>query len=748
MDNFDNVPKVKVRKKTLSLFLNNYVNKEFNSILRHMSTISKNVYNTTIYIYNIFYKYKEEIFKHVYDVILLQQNAPTKTTKTIKNIDDVHSLIYKQLDFFYQLHSKKDSVIKCNNDFLYNKIKEKLHNNPLHNNNYNTIKNDIINENKHNLQYSNKYEYEFIIENILKNIYTNNYNRILYYIINKIPINGKIVVFNDNKNKTKKQPQKTDNPQQYHGLITDVMNKQNLFVKKDSIKTYILAMEEYAELSSDQNIITRFIYTHLGDNKDKLPSDIINNIIPKAFNNMSSFYAIKAKGKYVKMCKYIKTGGLFVLPFFVRSFKLIKDSNFVRLTAGKYVANNYIQITGNNNYICLNQDQDTDYKLYCDKKHLTRKTKSDKLSSKHIVVKCKDVDYYINKNNQNIINSYYVNVEIPVNKINGLIKTIEINPLHKGRYYKLNITYDVGLFSDNFIKKPPKLKPKEKKAKKTKKPKTKSIIKPKTNVLDVTTVLSKKQEKELVNSSVSIDLGITNLVAIYDPSDKQIMIKGNYLTSLNCYYNSLIDIYRSLRYKKTKHLDASSNKYKEKIIDRINKECAMKNIPKEEYIEKQYYDLLIKRKNKIENYLNNVVANIYDMYKSKKHIIIGYNHGWKTKVNMGKKMNRKFYNVPYSKLIYKLKEKFGDKLIITEESYTSKCDALMLEPIQKNDIYTGNRESRGLFISGNGMRLNADINGAINIMRKKIKMRKIHGNVFNPIRKQIRTGICKFSERC
>ena len=70
---------------------------------------------------------------------------------------------------------------------------------------------------------------------------------------------------------------------------------------------------------------------------------------------------------------------------------------------------------------------------------------------------------------------------------------------------------------------------------------------------------------------------------------------------------------------------------------------------------------------------------------------------------------------------------------ITEESYTSKCDGLNLERLGKNRNYDGSRVRRGLFKSQKGL-INADLNGAINIMRKVIPLREVNGkNIFNPI---------------
>jgi putative transposase len=148
-----------------------------------------------------------------------------------------------------------------------------------------------------------------------------------------------------------------------------------------------------------------------------------------------------------------------------------------------------------------------------------------------------------------------------------------------------------------------------------------------------------------------------------------------------------------------------------------------------------------------------------DRYKNYGTIIVGYNTGWKKKVNMGKKMNRIFYEIPYTKLIYKLKDKLTEsnqKLEIINESYTSKCDSLALEDVCFHEEYSGKRVKRGLFSSHpkkiysysenkmkkaniKGVLLNADVNGAINIMRKwKEKkgelMTEIKGkNICNPI---------------
>lgn len=94
----------------------------------------------------------------------------------------------------------------------------------------------------------------------------------------------------------------------------------------------------------------------------------------------------------------------------------------------------------------------------------------------------------------------------------------------------------------------------------------------------------------------------------------------------------------------------------------------------------------------------------------------------------------KSYNQFFNKTLSRL-------ISINEESYTSKCDALALEPISKHDSYLGKRIKRGLFQSSVGKLINADVNGALNIMRKVVGdsngvIQRIidSGLLFNPVR--------------
>jgi len=635
-DNNNGIKDDKVIKRTFSIFLKKHY--ELNNIFKFMGNISKNIYNITIYIYNIYRKYKEDIFTDIIKLI---------NDKIIDDEESLYAEIQLQIKYFYDLYSNNNSNIKINNDIIFSAIKEKLNGNYLTHLNFNEIKEYLL---KIKLISNNKYEREFIINSILRSFYLKNYNRTLYEIKNKKPTNIQDVYF-----------------------IDHVKNNGCLFPKKDSIKEQLKNCNFLTEdLQSDQNIVTRFIYRNLGNNYEKLPSDVICNIIKKVFDNFSSYFKLKDKGLKANMCKYLKNGDLFLLPFFVHSFKIITDvnkNNLVRLTVGKYVANNYIGITGDNNLVCLNLNESTEYKKYINPDKMLIANKKRMSKANNFIIDNK----YIEKKNTNIIDSYYVYIRIPEKIKEKKIKLIEVNPLYGGRYFKINFTYDTDLKKYELST---ELKPEE---------------------------------------CISIDLGMKNLMTIYDPSSIQTIIKGNYLISTNAYYNDKLDKLRSK-------------------IDRTS------NVENKEELKNAYYKTGIKRSNKINDHMNKIVKYLSYKYKDKKLIIIGYNLNWKDSVSLGKKTNRKFYSIPYKKLLTKLQDKMLGKVRITEESYTSKCDGLGLELICKKEEYGGKRIKRGLYSSVKGL-INADLNGAINIMRKVVDLKEIKGEkLCNPVVIKILTG--------
>ena len=114
------------------------------------------------------------------------------------------------------------------------------------------------------------------------------------------------------------------------------------------------------------------------------------------------------------------------------------------------------------------------------------------------------------------------------------------------------------------------------------------------------------------------------------------------------------------------------------------------------------------------------------------------------RIKDGKIILQKFTQIPFARLVSYLEYKCelsGIEIVIHEESYTSKCDSLAFEKIGKHENYLGKRKNRGLFQSSVGKLINADVNGALNIMRKVVgdsceSIQRIidRGLLFNPVR--------------
>ena len=150
--------------------------------------------------------------------------------------------------------------------------------------------------------------------------------------------------------------------------------------------------------------------------------------------------------------------------------------------------------------------------------------------------------------------------------------------------------------------------------------------------------------------------------------------------------------------------------------------------------------------NKVKNYLHKTSKYIVNHLVSNNinTLIIGNNKNWKQDTNIGKVNNQNFINIPHSTLINMLSykcEMLGINVIVSNESYTSKCSFLDNEKICKHSNYLGKRIKRGLFKSSKGYLINADVNGSLNILRKVvpnafvdiIKSKGIEGFVVNPV---------------
>ena len=121
----------------------------------------------------------------------------------------------------------------------------------------------------------------------------------------------------------------------------------------------------------------------------------------------------------------------------------------------------------------------------------------------------------------------------------------------------------------------------------------------------------------------------------------------------------------------------------------------------------------------------------YCLEHNVKNIVLGYNEDFQQNTKMGRVSNQNFVNIPFGKIkniLTFLCMKFGLNLILQEESYTSKASFLDEDYIPtyvkgNNTKYkfSGNRIKRGLYKTKDGITLNADVNGALNILRKAIQ---------------------------
>jgi putative transposase len=198
------------------------------------------------------------------------------------------------------------------------------------------------------------------------------------------------------------------------------------------------------------------------------------------------------------------------------------------------------------------------------------------------------------------------------------------------------------------------------------------------------------------NRIIGIDLGINNIITIANNiGSEPIVIKGGIIKSIIQFYNKEKARVQSI-------YDLAKIKYGGKL-KRLD----------------------LKRNNKIKDYfhkLSRFVVN-YCETNNISTIVIGYNPFWKQKSNIGKKNNQKFVQIPHSKLIQMIKykaEALGIDVIMNEESYTSKCSFLDNESLEHHNKYLGKRIKRGLFRTSGGKIINADVNGALNIIRKAI----------------------------
>lgn len=227
-------------------------------------------------------------------------------------------------------------------------------------------------------------------------------------------------------------------------------------------------------------------------------------------------------------------------------------------------------------------------------------------------------------------------------------------------------------------------------------------IVPKVSCYNIEVVYEKPCIENDFIGKAAIDLGINNLATLTLDNGLTELYNGKEIKSINKYYNKL-------KAKKQAGLILYQQRYNS---HKLNK-------------------LTAKRNNKIKDKLHKISRQITNKLavNKVKEVVIGYNKEWKQGINLGKKTNQTFVSIPYHRFIEMLKYKcalIGINVVEQEESYTSKCSSLDLEPIKKHDNYLGARIKRGLFKTSKGVKINADVNGSLNIGRK------VFGDAFMP----------------
>ena len=202
--------------------------------------------------------------------------------------------------------------------------------------------------------------------------------------------------------------------------------------------------------------------------------------------------------------------------------------------------------------------------------------------------------------------------------------------------------------------------------------------------------------------ALAIDFGIDNLATCATSTGQAFIVDGRRLKSINQWYNKENSRLQSIKDKQ---------KFGKKCTNRQN-------------------ELARKRNNRVNDYMSKAARKIinYCLEKNIGTLVCGYNVTFQRNSDIGKVNNQNFVNIPFGKLRDKLQylcKLYGIKYIEQEESYTSKASFWDKDeiPVYNDDnpkqyVFSGKRICRGMYRTASGYKFNADVNGALNILRK------------------------------
>lgn len=226
-------------------------------------------------------------------------------------------------------------------------------------------------------------------------------------------------------------------------------------------------------------------------------------------------------------------------------------------------------------------------------------------------------------------------------------------------------------------------------------------------------------------NALAIDLGVDNLVTAVSSEGRSFIIDGRRLKSINQWYNKENARLQSVKDKQ--HLGKKPTR--------------------------RQYMLAYKRNSRVNDYMSKAARKIIDycLENDIGSLVAGYNPDFQRKSCIGKLMNQTFVNIPYGKLLDKLSylcELNSISFMKQEESYTSKASfwdkdtmPVYCTPCTCEYTFSGKRIHRGLYKTAGGKLLNADVNGALNILRKSnvVSLEALYtrGEVDTPVRIRI-----------
>ncbi|MDJ0600424.1 MAG: transposase [Crocosphaera sp.] len=231
-------------------------------------------------------------------------------------------------------------------------------------------------------------------------------------------------------------------------------------------------------------------------------------------------------------------------------------------------------------------------------------------------------------------------------------------------------------------------------------------------------------------NALGLDHGVSNWLTGTSTTGKSFIVDGKKVKSQNQWYNKRVS-----QIKKGKaHGGHKGLRFPQPT-------------PPQDYWNDELASLTEKRNRQMRDNINKAARFVINwcLDNDISIIIFGWNQRQKDSINIGKKNNQEFVQIPTAKLknrISQLSEQYGIKFIEVEESYTSKSSFLdndLLPSVgEKPDGWqpSGKRIKRGLYRTSKGKLVNCDSQGAANIIRKvstqlKLSLAKVSRKVLS-----------------